>query len=88
MEKYVWKFLNLAGFFQKCLEDVKIEPDHHSKRLAQLVENRPYWCISRQRVWGVPIPVLIDTESNETVISKYCRQFENNYVKIVQMIHS
>ena len=30
-----------------------------------MVNNRPDWCISRQRTWGVPITVFIDRETQE-----------------------
>ncbi|QQP40569.1 Uncharacterized protein FKW44_014658, partial [Caligus rogercresseyi] len=32
--------------------------------------NRPYWCISRQRVWGVPIPVFYRKDSGESVVNQ------------------
>ena len=34
-------------------------------RLASMTENRPDWCISRQRAWGVPITVFVDKATHE-----------------------
>ena len=38
-----------------CLKDIKFYPEHGINRLSSMIENRPDWCISRQRDWGVPI---------------------------------
>jgi len=49
---------NLRGEALKEIENVKWFPDWSKNRIKSMVENRPDWCISRQRSWGVPITVF------------------------------
>jgi len=51
----------------KAIEDTKFYPSKGKERLKSMIETRPDWCVSRQRVWGVPIPVFISKKTNEVL---------------------
>ena len=60
--------MDKAGLRQKALEEIKRVgwiPDWGQARIESMVENRPDWCISRQRNWGVPIAVFLHKETGE-----------------------
>ena len=40
-------------------------PKKGKERLLSMVEGRPDWCVSRQRVWGVPLPIFINKKTKE-----------------------
>ena len=50
------------------IEKVKWTPDKGMKRIYSMIEGRPDWCISRQRIWGVPIVAFQCSECGETIL--------------------
>jgi isoleucyl-tRNA synthetase len=53
---------SVSSFRQRALEEigrVKWDPQWGQERIANMVSSRPDWCISRQRIWGVPIAVFL-----------------------------
>ena len=49
----------------KAIEDTKFVPAWGQARLHSMIANRPDWCISRQRNWGVPIPFFLHKQTGE-----------------------
>ena len=54
----------------KAIDDTKFYPTKGKVRLKSMIETRPDWCVSRQRVWGVPIPVFISKKTNEILLDE------------------
>jgi len=48
-----------------AIDKVRFVPDWGRARIRGMVENRPDWCISRQRTWGVPLGLFIDRETQQ-----------------------
>ena len=66
-------FASVEGFRQKALEaieTVKWLPEWGEERMRKMIADRGDWCISRQRTWGVPLPIFYDKETGKEYITK------------------
>ncbi len=64
-------FASVDGFRKEAIEaikKVKWLPTWGEERITKMIEDRNDWCISRQRTWGVPLPIF------------YCKNCEKEYV--------
>ena len=52
----------------KALDETTFYPSKGKERLKAMIETRPDWCVSRQRVWGVPLPIFVNKKTKEILV--------------------
>jgi len=56
---------SLREHANKAVDDTEFFPSWGRARLEAMIKNRPDWCVSRQRNWGVPMPFFVHKETGE-----------------------
>lgn len=77
-------FVNTASVkaaAQEVLKKVKVIPTSAVNRMLEMLDRRTFWCISRQRCWGVPIPVFYQKNTGESLINS---ETVTDVIKIVE----
>ena len=59
----------------KAIDETTFYPSKGKERLKSMIETRPDWCVSRQRVWGVPLPIFVNKKDNKILVDD--KVFEN-----------
>jgi len=77
-------FASVDGFREKALSEidrVKWVPSWGHDRIYNMVRDRSDWCISRQRTWGVPIPIFYCEECGKEIINDQTIDYLVNLVR-------
>ncbi len=77
-------FASIDSIRQELLDEIKKVkwiPKWGEQRLHNMVADRGDWCISRQRVWGVPIPIFYCNDCGETLVND---DTINHLIKLVE----
>jgi len=67
----------------KAIDNTNFYPERGRERIRSMIETRPDWCVSRQRIWGVPLPLFVSKKTKEPlkdpdVIENIAKIFEKD----------
>ena len=64
-----------------AVSKVQFVPDWGRNRMAGMIESRPDWCISRQRAWGLPIPVFYNEQGHALLTADSVRAVSRRFAE-------
>ena len=54
----------------KAIDKTAFYPSKGKERLKSMIKTRPDWCVSRQRVWGVPLPIFVSKKDGNVLVDE------------------
>ena len=79
--------VSLREHANKAVDNTTFFPSWGKARLEAMIKNRPDWCVSRQRNWGVPMPFFVHKETGEPhpetskLLEIVCQQVEQQGIE-------
>ncbi len=79
--------VSLREHANQAVDHTEFFPSWGRARLEAMIKNRPDWCVSRQRNWGVPMPLFVHKETGEPhpktleLLEVVCKQVENQGIE-------